>query len=407
MKTMTSTRFISAAATGENWRDIVKNVLEQLESVRTGGFAPNIGFLYVTESLAADLSSIQTLVRSVTGIVHWSGCVAKGVCANGAEYVDKPAISLLAGAVDADDVCPFHAGPAGFKKLEQEMEPWLNTHDPMLVVIHADPHVESQPAAAIEEIDSMVGGFMVGGLSSAREEGGIVAPGTQNAAISGFVFSQNVAVATALTQGCVPIGPAHEISAADNHVIAYLDGRVPFEVFSEDMGGFIEKRMGRKPTGHLLREGKIDEAFSEVLEGQAHVAFPVAGSDQNDFLVRNIVALDPESGVMAVAENISDGQKIMFVHRNDDTVRADLSAALVGLQKRILHENGKFEPRAALYVSCVARAGVSFGGDGKAGGEMALIREILGDIPLAGFYAAGEISNNRLYGYTGVLTLFF
>ena len=33
-------------------------------------------------------------------------------------------------------------------------------------------------------------------------------------------------------------------------------------------------------------------------------------------------------------------------------------------------------------------------------------RDELGDFPLVGFFANGEISNNRLYGYTGVLTLF-
>ena len=41
--------------------------------------------------------------------------------------------------------------------------------------------------------------------------------------------------------------------------------------------------------------------------------------------------------------------------------------------------------------------------------EMCVVLEAdraLGDVPLAGFYANGEISHNRLYGYTGVLTLF-
>ena len=72
----------------------------------------------------------------------------------------------------------------------------------------------------------------------------------------------------------------------------------------------------------------------------------------------------------------------------------------------MVHERGEFKPRAALYISCVARAGVRFSETERTGGEMALLRAVLGDIPIAGFYAAGEISNNRLYGYTGIIALF-
>jgi small ligand-binding sensory domain FIST len=157
----------------------------------------------------------------------------------------------------------------------------------------------------------------------------------------------------------------------------------------------------------LLREGNnAPQSLLNLLDGEAHIAFPVPGSDRNDYLVRNIMALDPENGLIAVGEYIEDGQKIMFVYRDDETVRADLSSTLVSLQKRVVHDTGTFAPKAALYVSCVARANTSFGDNRQPGGEMKLIKDILGDIPLAGFYANGEISNNRIYGYTGVLTLF-
>lgn len=203
------------------------------------------------------------------------------------------------------------------------------------------------------------------------------------------------------------MGTMHEISKADNHVIAYLDGRVPFEVFSEDMKKMAQERLGYKAEDMIMKTGNDMPAnLMRMIEGDAHIAFPVSGSDVQDFLVRNIMSIDPDTGAMAVGEMIEDGQKMIFVHRDDDTVRSDLSATLVNLQKRIVHDTGSFAPKAALYVSCVARAGVPFGENGKPGGEMNLLREILGDIPITGFYANGEISNNRLYGYTGVLTLF-
>lgn len=57
----------------------------------------------------------------------------------------------------------------------------------------------------------------------------------------------------------------------------------------------------------------------------------------------------------------------------------------------------------AVYVSCTGRGGPHFGGPSA---EMQIIRHALGDVPLVGFFAAGEIAHNQLYGYTGVLTVF-
>jgi small ligand-binding sensory domain FIST len=406
MTTTASTDFISTASTGENWRDISKKALEQLETFKTEGFKPNVGFIYMTEELAADASSILTLFRSVTGVENWSGCAALGVCANGEEFIRQPALSVLIGQIPADQVRAFHAVVPNFKKLHSELEPWLNRHDPMLTFVHVDSFADTHPAQALEEIDAMVGGFMVGGLASAQKESAIIGREVTRNGISGFVFSQDVAVATGLSQGCVPMGPSRQISKGDDHVVAFLSGRVPFEVFSEDMSAMAEKRLGYKPGEQFLQSGNMTPELTKLLSGETHAAFPVTGTDQRDFMVRNIVAIDPETGVIAVGEALEDNQEMMFVYRDDETVRTDLSATLVALRKRVLHERGEFKPKAALYVSCVARMNVSFGGNGMPGGEMALVKEILGDIPITGFYANGEISNNRLYGYTGVIALF-
>lgn len=407
MGAISSTKFVSIIRSGENWRDISKSVLEDFNAIKTEGFKPNVGFIYITEELLADAASILTLFKSVTRIEDWSGCGAMGVCGMGEECTQGAAISILVGDVPRDHVRPFQTSGKNFKKLHQEMEPWLNKHDPMLVVVHVDPLADKHPAQALEEIDAMVGGFMTGGMASSKGDAVLSSTEGAHAGISGFIFSQDVAVAASLSQGCIPMGPLHEVSKADNHVIAYLDGRTPFDVFGEDMRAMAEKRLGYNAEDMILR-GKKEwpNNLVQMLEGNAHIAFPVAGSDQNDFMVRNIMAIDPDTGVIAVSEFLEDGQKIMFVHRDDETVRSDLSKTLVSLRERILHEKGVFAPKAALYVSCVARANVSFAGNKAAGGEMALIREILGDIPVAGFYANGEISNNRLYGYTGVITLF-
>ena len=89
---------------------------------------------------------------------------------------------------------------------------------------------------------------------------------------------------------------------------------------------------------------------------------------------------------------------MMFCRRDRQAAEADLKRMLGQIKRRL---NGP--PRGGLYFSCIARGVNLFGPDSA---ELRLIREELGDLPLAGFYANGEISNNRLYGYTGVLALF-
>ena len=71
------------------------------------------------------------------------------------------------------------------------------------------------------------------------------------------------------------------------------------------------------------------------------------------------------------------------------------------LQRLSARAGGK--AKGALFISCIARGPNMFGARGR---ELTMIRDIVGKIPLLGMYANGEISNSRLYGYTGVLTLF-
>jgi small ligand-binding sensory domain FIST len=173
-----------------------------------------------------------------------------------------------------------------------------------------------------------------------------------------------------------------------------LDGQRAFDVFVEDL---------RALAGPGAQEADAETLISRF-RGEVHIAFPVAGSDQRDYLVRNALGVDPERGWIAVAQPVVNGEKLLFVRRDAETMRADLSRMLTELRARLTRERGSFAPAGALYISCVARTQQGF--SDSPGSEMELVREIIGDTPLAGFYAAGEISNSRLYGYTAVLILF-
>ena len=134
------------------------------------------------------------------------------------------------------------------------------------------------------------------------------------------------------------------------------------------------------------------------IAGTIHAAFPVEGSDTGDYVVRNLMGIDSGRGWLAVGGQVQTGERVMFVARDSKSAEADLAAMLDKLKNRI---SGR--PRGGVYVSCIARGPSLFGSPDS---EAALIRDVLGDFPLIGFYANGEISNARLYTYTGVLTLF-
>jgi small ligand-binding sensory domain FIST len=133
--------------------------------------------------------------------------------------------------------------------------------------------------------------------------------------------------------------------------------------------------------------------------GYIFAALPVKGSDTADYLVRNLTGIDPAHDAVAIGDYVSTGDTVMFCRRDHDSAIEDLRRMARDLKTRI----GDAPIRGGLYFSCVARGPNQFGAGSK---ELGLIAEELGDFPLAGFFANGEISHDRLYGYTGVLTLF-
>ena len=118
----------------------------------------------------------------------------------------------------------------------------------------------------------------------------------------------------------------------------------------------------------------------------------------NDIAAAHLVGLDAVRGLVAVAELVRPGSPLMFCRRDRRSALEDMARMLDSIR------SGLFcRPRGALYFSCVGRGRSLFGAPSR---EVGMIREALGDIPLAGVSCNGEISHNRLYGYTGVLTLF-
>jgi small ligand-binding sensory domain FIST len=373
-----SARFAATAAAGDP-NGLAAQCIAGLQVVD----GATLGILYTTEPAAAVFPELVRALAAHTGIGSWIGGVGLGVCSAEAEIFDEPAAVVMTAALPPQDFRIFASTPDPGSDLPRRHAGWIERAQPVLALVHADPRCPDVQRAAIETATAS-GAYLVGGLVSHRCPNPLLArsPGEEgfgSAGVAGLMLAPGVAVATALTQGCVPVGPLRRIDEARDNVVMVIDGRPALAVFSQDIGPGLAQDLRR--VGGVIFAG-----------------LPVAGSDTGDYLVRNLLAIDPGRGWLVLGAEVAAGDPILFCRRDPESARRDMSRMVRQLAGRL---NGA--PKAGVYVSCVARGASLFG---EAGVETGLIRETLGDFPLIGFFANGEISRDRLYGHTGVLTLF-
>ncbi|HEX3418648.1 MAG TPA: FIST C-terminal domain-containing protein [Stellaceae bacterium] len=379
-----STQFAASVTTGDPV-SFVARCVAGIPAIK----GANLGILYLSEPAAQVFPQLVPALTERTGIHSWVGGVGLGVCSAEDEIFDEPAAVVMTAALPPDNFRVFSATDDPGSELPRRHAAWIETSQPALALVHADPRCPDLAKAAID-LAAASGAFLVGGLVSHRcprpllgrtsnEQAGDEKDGLGGNGFAGLMLAPEIAVATGLTQGCMPIGPVHRIDEARDNVVMVIDGRPALAVFTEDIGPRL--------AGDLQRVG-----------GLIFAGLPVTGSDTGDYLVRNLMAIDPGRGWLVLGAEIAAGDPIVFCRRDPESARRDMVRMVSQLAGRL-----SGPPKAGIYVSCVARGAALFG---EAGVETALIRESLGDFPLIGFFANGEISRDRLYGHTGVLTLF-
>jgi small ligand-binding sensory domain FIST len=381
--------FRVAHAAGADWQSATGACLAALGAIDS---SVNLGFLYATDHLAADVPRILERLREGTGVSDWVGTVGIGIAANSgsgapvgaqggdrlAEHYDRPALAVMLASMPADSYRIFEPVHGGAQVLRERHGDWLERRQPAFGVVHADPR-NPLTAEIVAGIARQSGAYLVGGLTSSRAGFPQVAERAVEGGVSGVLFSDALAVLTGLSQGCAPIGPLHTITDAEAHVVKTLDDKPALDVFKAEIGELLSRNLRR-------------------VAGTIFVALPVRGTDTGDYLVRNLVSIDPGEGSLGIAAEIQTGDPLMFVRRDRVGAEADLKHMLAHLAKR-----ADRPIKGALYHCCVARGPNLFGDNAE---ELKLIASVIGDVPLVGFLANGEICNDRLYGYTGVLTLF-
>ena len=381
---------------------------------------PTLGLLYITDHYAAQAQDIlDHLGAELPEVTDWAGTVGVGVCASNVEYFDEPALAVMLCAVPPDQYRVFSGvAPLG---LGDAMAFEAHT-----ALVHADAGTAEVAELIGEMAERTATGYLFGGLASSRTatvqfavggngniKGQGRAGGVFRGGLSGVAFDEGVSLVSRVTQGCHPVAAQRVITAADGHVILELDGEPALDVLLRDNGISLDRPQEAMTALRATLVG-LTAPGSDAIGRSGHFGA--------DVLVRHIIGLDPARNAVAVADRVQTGMRMAFCQRNVQAARADLMRICAEIREELEPQEVSLsvaealaapDPSAgphparriagAIYVSCAGRGGPHFGGPSA---ELQIVRRALGDVPLVGFFAGGEIARDHLYGYTGVLTVF-
>jgi len=319
------------------------------------------------------------------------GCSAGGVIGGRREIEDAPAVAAWAASLPGIGVQPFrltfqreddHAIVEGLEDLPSSDE------EPVILML-ADPF--SFPADVLLDHlnDTSAGVPIVGGMASGGLEEGrnslyfndeILHDGAVGAILTGG------GMATLVSQGCRPVGKTYAVTRAERNVLFELGGASAMTRIEELYNEATERDQ------LLIRRGlHVGSAITETK--------PELG--RGDFLVRNVLGVDRDSGAIAISDLVEVGRTVQFQVRDAESAREDLRVTLE--RERTARPS---DVAGALLFSCNGRGSALFG---QPDHDVNAVRRAFGDIPVAGFFAAGEIGpvagKNFLHGFTASILL--
>lgn len=384
---------------------------------------PALGLLYITDHYASDAEQILTHLReAVPEVSDWAGTVARGIVANNVEYIDEPALSVLLCALPPDHYRVF-SGIAPLTPIPDEgaaASPASARFRAHTALVHADAETPDLPELVAEVAGRTETGYLFGGLSSSRAAAlqfawhrGGAGTGVFQGGLSGVAFGEPVRLVSRVTQGCQPLGPEQCVTAADGNLVLTLDDEPALDRLLDTLGVSLDE-----PEQAIDAVRATLAGLSWASDGDARRMRHLGA----DVRVRHIIGLDPHRRGVALADEVEAGMRLSWCRRSAQAARADLMRICAEIREELEPQEqsaavaqavaaGEAEAAphparriaGAVYVSCMARGGAHFGGPHA---ELQIVRHALGDVPLAGFFAGGEIARDHLYGYTGVLTVF-
>jgi small ligand-binding sensory domain FIST len=360
---------------------------------RAGIAGADLVLVFFTVDHLPSWQKLTAALRRIARTGEIVGSSAAGVLTTDGEIEGSAGLAVLVLASDDVHASPFLCRSLRARESEAgaEIARSLSAGAESLLVAFADAY-NVQPQALFRGIEESRGFVpLVGAGSSENGTQGktfqLYRESMTTNAVCGFSLSGAFASSIGITQGCRPVSAPMTITMARGNLIFEIDHRPAFEVFAGIIKGPLRENLGRA-LAYVFAGLPVDRRKNSVGPGE--------------YLVRNIVGVDAEKGALAVAEEIFEGERMLFTLRDGERAREDLSQ-MVERQARSL---GGKAPRLGLYFNCCARGRSLYGMDGI---DTAYIRRSLGDFPLIGLFGSFELGplgeKNHLFAYTGVLAL--
>ncbi|MEB3161681.1 MAG: FIST C-terminal domain-containing protein [Prochlorothrix sp.] len=373
---------------------------------------PDLGLLFVSSAFASEYSRVMPLLRQKIEIPYLLGCGGGGIIGRDAlggvqEVEEAAAISLSLARLPEVTIEPFWVQDEDLPDPDSSPQAWMDClglaapaspEEQVYFILMVDPY-SVRSDELLQGLDfAYPGAVKVGGLASGRpqqREGGLFfqdrycGEGTIGIALRG-----KICLKTIVAQGCRPIGSVLRVTEAKRNVLTQVQvgeddkEMTPLEAL-QDIVQSLDPA-DRQLVQNSLFMGIACNPFQLELK-------------PGDFLVRNLLGVDPRTGAIAVGDRLRPGQRIQFHLRDAHTSAEDLEILL----KQYRQEHWETKALGGLMFSCLGRGESLYE---EPNFDSDLFRQYLGEIPLGGFFCNGEIGpiggNTYLHGYTSVFGIF-
>jgi len=367
-------------------KDIVQQVTEEL-----GQASIDLGLLFVSSSFASEYTRVLPLLHRHLTIANLLGCSGAGIIGAGREWEEEPAIALMAGILPDTHLHLFHCVSRDLPDPDCPPDQWHR-------LVGVSPEVEAGFILLGDGFSFAITDFLqgmdfaygrapkVGGLASGSATALFLNRDLYRQGLVGVALWGMISLAPIVAQGCRPIGEIMQVSQAERNLILALDNQRPLSLLQKIVDNLPET--DRQLVQSSLFIGLVMDEFQLVPR-------------QGDFLIRNIIGVDPRSGAIAIGDRIRAGQRVQLHVRDRRASAEDLHHNLE------LFKTPKPLIRGAVMFSCLGRGQRLYG---KPNFDAQVFQEYFGDTPLGGFFCNGEIGpvggTTFLHGYTSVFGLF-
>jgi small ligand-binding sensory domain FIST len=393
VRSLSSPRFASALSIEADSARAIRVAIAELEA-GLDGEVPDLVMAFATHHHGPALEGLGPAVARATAARLVAGCTAESVIAGSREVEGRPGIALWAACLPGTELrasaITAHAG-ADDEPVFSGL-PAVGDAERACLLLLADPYSFPMDAYLSRLNEALPGVPAMGGMASGAMGPGqtlfFTADGVRDAGCLAIVIEGAVELAPVVSQGCRPVGKPWVITDCERNLIKKLGGKPALEVLMETLN---ELACGApRPRQAMPFLGlAIDPTRTEFERG--------------DFLARGIMALNQRDRSIAVADFVRRGQTVQLLVRDAESAGEDLRSLVAAHGA-----NGGPPAAGALLFSCNGRGTRMFG---KPDHDASCVQAgLTSAVPLAGFFAAGEIGpvggRNFLHGYTASVALF-